>query len=162
MQITSSLLSRLTKELNLTPAGQIKMQMFPEAALEYALIRLDSTPHTTNPWGLFNKIAIDYCQNRNIDLHWPEFYRNLEKEGLSKDSPMTVSTNLQRIETPQKKTTHAPYRPYNQSIESREQLIWSVYGVKAQEYDAMRFIEHANALVLYEERQNNDPIRRAT
>lgn len=83
VQITP-MLQKVTKRLSLSKAGQLKLILFPDQALEYALQKL--TP-TTSFNSFFIK-AMDYCKDNNLEPDWAYHYEMMKKYNIPKDAKL--------------------------------------------------------------------------
>ena len=85
-------LRQVTKKLNLTKWGQIKLICFPDEALAYALYEIQKPSNKNNSFSWFFVMANRYCIDQDIDPDWPLYYKLSEKHKMP-ENPNFVGNN---------------------------------------------------------------------
>lgn len=110
---------KVTDELGLTKWGQIKLVIFRDHVLSYALNEFRKNKNIANPFDWFFTTARRYSERENISPDWPSYY-NLCKKYNMPDNP-TFILKKPLVEKP--KAPFSPYAPYKmpekESLEER-------------------------------------------
>lgn len=78
---------RRLKYLNFTPAGMIKISVYPNEAREYAYSQVKLMKKEVNDiFKLFCSFCLAYCRERQISLNWHMMFNTLRREGFTNES----------------------------------------------------------------------------
>lgn len=95
----SSILATITKRLNLTKWGQIRLIPFPDEALNYAYNEYQHSSNIKQSFNWFFAKANHYCITHDIEPHWKIYYEMAEEFNMPTD-PKYIADNNNPVSKP--------------------------------------------------------------
>lgn len=83
-------LRTLTDRCKLTKWAQLKLQAFPEEALEYGVKTLQGKSDIKSPFSFLMSVLKSYCEQKNLEINWRKFYHLAGVYNMPDDAPMTL------------------------------------------------------------------------